>query len=136
MRTDKHDTSKQLMMKLPLLILSFILCELVQCHDAHANTQPVSNTTVKSNQAEALITQPATINSNWDYTPTLNTKSYFTIKDPDCKKINPLDYINNPESFFKSCEDTNNSNRKMYEPVEYLKVPPLESGINIKLGDF
>ncbi len=123
-------------MKLPVLILTFFFCEFLLPKSANAQPKPNPNVTVEHNQAVNLITQPVTINSYWNHTSKLNTESYLSIKDPECKKINPLNYINNPESFFKSCDDPNNSNRRIYEPVEYLKTPPLDSGIKIKLGDF
>jgi hypothetical protein len=123
-------------MKLPVLILTFLLCDFL-CHkSANAEPQPVANIKVEQNQVADLMTEPVTINSYWHHAPKLNTESYFTISNPECKKINPLDYIKNPESFFKSCPDANNSNRRTYEPVDYLKVPALDSGIKIKLGDF
>jgi hypothetical protein len=123
-------------MKLPFLILTFCLCESL-CHKSvNAKPQLVSNGVVEHNQAAGLMTQPVTINSYWNNAPKANLESYFDISNPECKKINPLDYLKNPESFLKQCGDANNSNQRIYEPVEYLKVPPLDSGIKIKLSDF
>ena len=123
-------------MKLPFLILTFLLCELFAHRSINAKPQLVPNVEVEHNQSADLITQPITIDSYWQQIPQVNSEPYFSISNPKCKKINPLDYIKDPESFLKLCPNTNNSNRKPYEPVEYLKVPPLDSGIKIKLGDF
>ena len=123
-------------MKLPFLILTFLLCELFAHRSINAKPQLVPNVEVEHNQSADLITQPITIDSYWHQIPQVNPEPYFSISNPKCKKINPLDYIKDPESFLKLCPNTNNSNRKPYEPVEYLKVPPLDSGIKIKLGDF
>ena len=122
-------------MKLPFLILTFLLCEFFAHKSINAKPQPVSRIGVEHDQSAELITQPITIDSYWYQMPQVNPELYFSISKPECKKINPLDYIKNPESFLKLCP-SNNSNRKPYEPVEYLKVPPLDSGIKIKLGAF
>jgi hypothetical protein len=123
-------------MKLPFLILTFCLCESLWHKSVNAKPQLVSNGVVEHNQAAGLTTQPVTINSYWNNAPKANPESYFDVSNPECKKINPLDYLKNSESFLKRCGNVNNSNRRIYEPVEYLKVPPLDSGIKIKLGDF
>ncbi|MDP5018280.1 MAG: hypothetical protein NWQ43_13435 [Dolichospermum sp.] len=132
-------------MKLPFIILTFFLCESLHHKSANAKPQPVSNVIIENSQAANLITQPVTINSYWNHVLKLNAELPLSVSDslgnddgvmPKCKKINPLNYINNPESFFQSCQEENNSNRRLYEPVEYLKVPSLDSGIKIKLGDF
>jgi hypothetical protein len=132
-------------MKLPFVIakrsvgiLTFLLCEFCAHKSTNAKPQPGSNVGVEHHQSADLITQPITIDSYWNGMPQVNPEPepYFSISKPECKKVNPLDYIKNPESFLKLCPNPNNSNRKPYEPVEYLKVPPLDSGIKIKLGDF
>ncbi|MTJ46979.1 hypothetical protein [Dolichospermum sp. UHCC 0259] len=123
-------------MKLPFLILTFLLCEFLAHKSVNAKPQTVSNVGVEHNQSADLITQPITIDSYWNGIPQVNPEAYFSISNRECKKVNPLDYIKNPESFLKLCPNANNPNRKPYDPVEYLKVPPLDSGIKIKLGDF
>ncbi|MFM7407541.1 MAG: hypothetical protein ACKO3K_13005 [Cuspidothrix sp.] len=123
-------------MKLFFLMLMIFFCESIVHQSANAESKPVVPAKLPKDQAKNLITQPATINSYWQEANKPNNKSSLSISDPECKKINPINYINNPESFFQSCEDPNNSNRQIYEPVEYLKVPRLNSGIKIKLGDF
>jgi hypothetical protein len=123
-------------MKLPILMLTFFLCEFISHKNTNAQIKPPGKMIAENHQAYTLITQPVTINSYWNDANKINPELPLSVKDPECKKIDPLNYINNPESFFQSCQDVNNSNGKIYEPVEYLKVPPLDSGIRIKLGDF
>ncbi|MFO5491325.1 MAG: hypothetical protein ACLBM6_01995 [Cuspidothrix sp.] len=123
-------------MKLFFLMLMIFYCECIFHKSANAESQPTVTPTVQENQARNLITEPATINSYWHQANQANNELSLSISDPECKKINPINYINNPQSFFQSCDDANNSNRQIYEPVEYLKVPRLDSGIKIKLGDF
>lgn len=123
-------------MKLFFLMLMIFWCECL-CHkSANAESQSTVTPIIQGNQAQNLITEPVTINSYWPQANKPNNESSLSITDPECKKINPINYINNPKSFFQSCDNGNKSNRQTYEPVEYLKVPPLDSGIKIKLSDF
>jgi sortase (surface protein transpeptidase) len=48
--------------------------------------------------------------------------------------MNPLEFINNPESFFKQCQQpTNTQTSQSTDPIEYLKVPELDSGTGISV---
>ena len=93
---------------------------------------------VKGNQAANLATEAATIENKWNIVtgnPITNDSS-FKISDPECKKINPIEYLNRPETFFKSCETTITPHSQNYEPIEYLKVPELDSGITVTVTNF
>lgn len=123
-------------MKLFLPVLMVLLCDYMVNNSANAETNPSVTPTVRKHQAQSLITEPITINSYWYRIDKANNQSSLSISDPECKKVNPINYINNLGSFFQCYDDANNSKRPTYEPVEYLKVPPLDSGIKIKLGNF
>ncbi|MEA5576552.1 hypothetical protein [Anabaena sp. UHCC 0451] len=119
-------------MKLSLFSLTFVISLL----SAGIAINPSAN--ANPNQAANLVTEAATINNKWNLVSddsTTNDAS-LSVSDPECKKINPLEYINNPETFFQPCSATNNPNRQDYEPVEYLKVPKLDSGLSVTVTNF
>jgi hypothetical protein len=112
------------------------------CQSANANQQRVPAAKAIPNQAATLITEPATINNKWNYTIdqtnnlTQPANSVVVLPQQGCKKLTPLDYINNPEAFFQPCESANNPTPQGFEPVEYLKVPRLDSGIKVNVTKF
>jgi hypothetical protein len=103
---------------------------------ADAKPKPVSTITNERHQAADLVTEPATINSKWNNVAELSAGSSLRVRDPECKKINPLEYINNPETFFQSCPSVNDPMRQNAEPVDYLKVPRLDSGLSVTVTNF
>ncbi|MBW4563343.1 MAG: hypothetical protein KME32_19790 [Mojavia pulchra JT2-VF2] len=96
------------------------------------------------NQAAVLITEPATINAKWsnvseqsqDLKQTAN--SIYITQEQGCKKINPLEFLENPEAIFKKCQNQTNNQIPQHnsEPIEYLKVPRLDSGISVTVTQF
>ncbi|MEA5554358.1 hypothetical protein VB713_25830 [Anabaena cylindrica UHCC 0172] len=106
---------------------------------AYANPKQTSAITAQRNQSANLVTEAATITSKWNNIVSDQTRSNdgsLRVSDPECKKINPLEYINNPETFFKPCSAPNDPNRQSYEPIEYLKVPKLDSGLSVTITNF
>ena len=56
------------------------------------------------------------------------------MQEQGCQKINPLEFINNPGAFFKQCQEPTKTQSS--EPIEYLKVPKLDSGISVTVTKF
>ncbi|MBD2663292.1 hypothetical protein B6N60_03160 [Richelia sinica FACHB-800] len=139
-------------MRLPTVTLAVFIISSLWTYSAKANENhqniinpdpntPEQTTTNQGNQAENLLTQPATIDSKWQSESPQNylqqkADSIPVVRQEECAKINPIEYLNNPEKFFKECPNTNNQNRQAGEPVEYLKVPRLDSGIKVNVGEF
>ena len=103
-----------------------------------ANAQTQSNYAAKktTNRSSQLITETATISNQWHLSQSNSENLNLNIRDSGCKKANPLDYINQLETFFKSCETTITPNTENYEPIEYLKAPALDSGIRFTVTNF
>ncbi|MBD2294745.1 hypothetical protein H6G06_14955 [Anabaena sphaerica FACHB-251] len=125
-------------MKSSLLTLVVVIAGIAISPSADANPKPNSAVTVKPNQAANLVTEAATLSRKWNLvSDTVNNNDPgLRVTDPECKKIKPLEYLNNPESFFQPCSATNNPNRQNYEPIEYLKVPRLDSGLSVTVTNF
>ncbi|WP_017655644.1 hypothetical protein [Fortiea contorta] len=116
--------------------LCFIIGAIAMPHSAYANQENASTTTQPSNQAAILMTAPATINNNWDSSQQ-TTDSVLVVREQGCKKVSPLDLIKNPGAFFEQCESAKNYRPPQNgEPVEYLKVPRLDSGVNLTVTQF
>jgi Tfp pilus assembly protein PilE len=116
-------------------ILHVVAITTLSLPSAHA--QPNAEVRSKANQAANLVTEAATITNKWnlDQNNTAGNDSSLRVTDPECKTINPLEYLNNPETFFQSCP-ANNLNYQNYEPIEYLKVPGLDSSLNVTVTNF
>jgi hypothetical protein len=125
-------------MKLYLLTLATLVSAIAITPSADAKPKPTAAITGERNQAANLVTEAATITSKWNIVrdKTNNSDGSLRVSDPECKKIKPLEYINNPETFFQPCSATNNPNRQSYEPIEYLKVPRLDSGLSVTVTNF
>lgn len=130
------------MIKSFFIPLALVLSALALPQSAYGNEENVPNVTGR-NEAQALLTQPASINTKWrnfsgqtiNLRPT--SQSISGVQDQECAKINPLEILNNPESFFKECPQLTNARRNQnYEPVEYFKVPKLDSGIKLTVTQF
>ncbi|MEH2350056.1 MAG: hypothetical protein V7K55_19070 [Nostoc sp.] len=95
------------------------------------------------NRAGVLLTEPATITTTWrNFTGQANNskktaESISLVQEQGCQKINPLEFINNPGAFFKECQKpTNIPSSQSTEPIEYFKVPKLDSGISVTVTKF
>lgn len=134
---------RYLMMKSSLLALVIVIGAGAISQKASANQEQVSAPTPVNKGAAALVTEPATIMGRWNYTinPTNNVKqtseSILLIQERGCRTINPLELINNLDATLKECEKPNNNpTRRVIEPIEYLKVPRLDSGITVPVTKF
>jgi hypothetical protein len=130
-------------MKSSSITLVIVISALALPQSAYANQDNVPMTTGGSNQAGVLLTQPATINTTWSNfvgqtnNPKQTAESISLVQERGCQKINPLEFINNPDAFFKQCQKpTNTETSQSTEPIEYLKVPKLDSGISVTVTKF
>ncbi len=125
-------------MKLSSLSLAIILgaVTLAFSERTFANQNPLPTVTATPNRAATLVTQPATINSHWNNTTKPTANFTLDLINPECKKIDPLGYISDPEAFLQKCPAKNNQKRESSDPVEYLSVPRLDSGLKLNVTNF
>ncbi|MDZ8050601.1 MAG: hypothetical protein RMX68_021595 [Aulosira sp. ZfuVER01] len=146
-------------MKYSLLLLLVIISAIAGNNSAYAQQENLLPTRIKPNvpavilpttddlnQAANLLTEPVTINSDWknviiqpnnNLIPT-NTK-ITVVQEQGCQKMNPLDFLENPGAAFEKCQQLNNNQTpppRSSEPIEYLKVPKLDSGISVTVTQF
>ncbi|MEH2362874.1 hypothetical protein [Nostoc sp.] len=136
-------------MKSSSITLVVVISALALPQSAYANPENVPMTTAdapkerfhdRNQQAGVLLTQPATINTTWSnfIGQTNNSKhtaeSISLVRERGCQNINPLEFIKNPDAFFKQCQKPTNTQSS--EPIEYLKVPKLDSGISVTVTKF
>ncbi|MEH2152508.1 hypothetical protein [Nostoc sp.] len=127
-------------MKSSSIILVVVISALALPQSAYANQENVPMTTSDRNQAGVLLTEPATINATWSNfigqsnNPKQTAESILLVQEQGCPKINPLEYINNPGAFFKQCQQPTKT--QSTEPIEYFKVPKLDSGISVTVTKF
>ncbi|MBD2343881.1 hypothetical protein [Anabaena subtropica] len=96
---------------------------------------------LERHEAAALTTEPATINSEWNNvagTPqNLKDSSISLEQKKGCESFSPLDLLSNPDAIFKECVNpADNRTPQSVEPVEYFKVPGLDSGVKINVTKF
>ncbi|MBE9209603.1 hypothetical protein IQ244_24515 [Nostoc sp. LEGE 06077] len=124
-------------MKRPFIILAVVVSAIALARPVQAQTAELTPLTIERNEAATLITEPITINSSAvndsDRAHTLRqvANSIGRVhEEKGCKNIKPLEILNDPEAAIKECEKPNNSqpNQRNGEPVDYLKVPRLDSG--------
>jgi hypothetical protein len=130
-------------MKSSSITLVIVITAFALAQSAYANQENVPMTTGDRNQARVLLTEPATINTTWSNfigqtnNPKQTAESISLVQERGCKKINPLEFINNPDAFFEQCQKpTNTETYQSTEPIEYLKVPKLDSGISVTVTQF
>jgi hypothetical protein len=131
------------MMKFPPVFLCIVISAIAMTPSAYANQEILPSSIGDNNQAANLFTEPASIDGSWHFTTNpgddsqQTTDSVLVVREPGCKKINPLDLINNPGAFFEQCQAaTNEPIPHTGEPVDYLKVPRLDSGLNLTVTQF
>ncbi|MCM0590251.2 MAG: hypothetical protein HEQ35_14675 [Gloeotrichia echinulata IR180] len=131
------------MMKSSAVALVIVISPLAMTESVYANQENVPSTIGERNQAEVLVTEPATLSDKWNYVAdqtdnsTQNPNSIVILREQGCPKFNPLDLIKNPSGIFKPCPlSTNIRTSQSTEPIEYLKVPRLDSGLSITVTKF
>ncbi|MBD2169623.1 hypothetical protein H6G04_35320 [Calothrix membranacea FACHB-236] len=145
-------------MKYFLLIFLVLMGAIAGTKNAYAQQQNLmptmiepGNFTVESmtdvpNQAVNLITEAATINNKWEnviiqptnnFIPS-NNRRISRIEEQGCQKVNPLDFLKDPAAAFEKCQQPNNNPTptNSSEPIEYLKVPKLDSGLSVTVTQF
>jgi hypothetical protein len=132
-------------MKRPFVALAVVVGALAQLTEGIALASPVHAQQQETNnhimfqrhEAAALLTQPVTINSGRDHALIRvrrlrqAAESIGSVREQKgCKNIKPLDFLNDPEAAIKECEKPaqNQTPQRNGEPVDYLKVPRLNSG--------
>ncbi|MEH2223548.1 hypothetical protein [Nostoc sp.] len=127
-------------MKSSSIILAVVISALTLSQRAYANQENVPIIIGDRDRVGVLLTEPATINATWSnfIGQTNNRKqaaeSISLMQERGCQKINPLEFINNPSAFFKQCQEPTKT--QSTEPIEYLKVPKLDSGIRVTVTKF
>ncbi|WP_414753114.1 hypothetical protein [Anabaena sp. CCY 9910] len=105
------------------------------------NQETLPETIIERHEAAALTTEPVTINSQWNSVTTqpqnLQGTSIPLEQKKGCESLSPLDLLNNPDALFKECVNpADNRTPQRVEPVEYLKVPGLDSGVKVNVTKF
>ncbi|MBE8965848.1 hypothetical protein IQ277_06205 [Nostocales cyanobacterium LEGE 12452] len=127
-------------MKFFSIILAVVISALTLSQRADANQENVPITIDDRDRVGVLLTEPATINATWSNfigqtnNPKQAAESISLMQERGCQKINPLEFINNPSAFFKQCQQPTKT--QSTEPIEYLKVPKLDSGIRVTVTKF
>ncbi|BAY18165.1 hypothetical protein NIES2109_07600 [Nostoc sp. HK-01] len=124
-------------MKRPFITLAVVVSAIALARPVQAQSAEIAPLTIERNEAATLIIEPITINSSAinasDRAHTLRqiANSIGRVREEKgCKNIKPLEILNDPEAAIKECEKPSNSepNQRNGEPVDYLKVPRLDSG--------
>lgn len=145
-------------MKYSLLLFLVIISAIAGTKTAYAQQENLFPTTIvpnqpavifptidDPNQAANLLTEAATIDSKWQNViiqPTNNlipTSNKFTVmQEQGCKKMNPLDFLEDMAAAFEKCRQLNNQTPppRSSEPIEYFKVPKLDSGLSVTVTQF
>jgi len=140
-------------MKSSFITLVVVISTLFLPQSVYANQENIPIVTVDAdapeepfhdrNQAGVLLTEPATITTTWsNFTgqtnnPKQTAESVSLVQERGCQKMSPLEFINNPDAFFKECQKpANTQSSQTTEPIEYFKVPKLDSGISVTVTKF
>ncbi len=131
-------------MKYPLLSLLTVISAIALAHPVYANEESFPPIINERPQAAVLVTAPVTINGDTNNTldRTNNLRQIAegigSARAGECPKVNPLDFISNPTAILKPCQQqaNNQSLQRTAEPVEYFKVPRLDSGISVTVTKF
>lgn len=127
-------------------ILSMILA--IPAYGNEVDLPNASSLNIPTQEAGSLSTKPATISSEWNNFSNISGKlstlqsqqtpeSISLIRDQECGKIDPLEIVQNPGSFFRECHSLANEKPiPATERIRYFDIPKLESGIRVNLGKF
>jgi hypothetical protein len=132
-------------MKRPLVALAVVISAIALARPVHAQQENIDPIMIERHEASALITEPVTINSGRDNAIS-RARSLRQIADSigrvreekGCKNIKPLEILNDPEAAIKECEKRtdNQTPQRNGEPVDYLKIPRLDSGVRLTVTQF
>jgi hypothetical protein len=130
-------------MKSASLALAVIIGALTITQSAYANQK--NSVTPTGSQAEVLATKPMTLNGRWGYSingnhnlrTTRPVNSIALEQDKGCGNFNPFEIIKNPNILLQPCQQPKTrTTAQLSEPIEYFKVPPLDSGIKLTVSKF
>jgi hypothetical protein len=130
-------------MKYSLIFLMILAGNAIANQSAYGNQTDTNSTINNNNSANSLTTQPVTIDNQWRNSTNGKNHSqptgdaFVKLSDRSCNKINPVEIIENPVSFFRECPPPENAANSPYtEPIEYFKLPKLDGGIKVPVRKF
>ncbi|WP_066381297.1 MULTISPECIES: hypothetical protein [unclassified Anabaena] len=130
-------------MKYYSINLAIVLCAIALNQSAYANPEKPLKILGEPHQAAALFTEAVTIDSTWknaiDQSNHLQdtASSILVVQEQGCRNINPLEFLENPDAILKKCQQAANAQiPQRTEPVDYLKVPRLDSGLKLTVTKF
>jgi hypothetical protein len=130
-------------MKYFYISLVLVMSAIAVSQTAYANQENPLEITSERHEAAALLTEAVTINSQWNnsinQTNNLqDTASSLTVvQEQGCKNFNPLEFLENPDAILKKCQESASKQiPQRTEPVDYLKVPRLDSGWKLTVTKF
>ncbi|MBD2358335.1 hypothetical protein H6G41_27620 [Tolypothrix sp. FACHB-123] len=131
-------------MKSVPLTLAIIIGALTISQSAYANQKNAPTTaSTPGDRSAVLATKPVTLLGKWGYSinqdnnfPT--TANSITLEqNKGCNNLNPFEILKNPNILFTPCQQpSTRTTAQLSEPIEYLKVPPLDSGIKVTVSKF
>jgi hypothetical protein len=126
-------------MKYFYISLVCLVSAIAVSQSAYANEENSQEIISERHEAATLLTEPVSINSQWNNSNNLqNTATSISVaQDPVCQNFNPLEFLENPDAIVKKCQELNNNQiPQRTEPVDYLKVPRLDSGLKLTVTQF
>jgi hypothetical protein len=132
-------------MKRSFVALAIVVSAIALVRPAYAQQESTEPIITERHEASTLITQPATINSAAgnaiDRTNNLRqiADSIGRVNNEGgCKNVKPVDFLNDPDAVIKECEKRadNETPQRHGDPVDYLKVPRLDSGVKLTVTQF
>ncbi|MBD2212548.1 hypothetical protein H6G27_22130 [Nostoc linckia FACHB-104] len=129
-------------MKSSPLALAVVIGALTITQSAYANQKNVPSTNTQNHQAAVLATKPLSLIGKWGYSLNQNNSpltgnTILREQEKVCKNLNPFEIIQNPNILFTPCQQpTTKTTAQLSEPIEYFKVPPLDSGIKVTVSKF
>ncbi|HIK08345.1 MAG TPA: hypothetical protein IGS40_27320 [Trichormus sp. M33_DOE_039] len=126
-------------MKYFYISLVGVISAIAVSQSAYANEEILLEIINERHEAATLLTEPVSINSQWNNSNNLQntTTSISVAQDPGCQNFNPLEFLENPDAIVKKCQELkNNQIPQRTEPVDYLKVPRLDSGLQLTVTKF
>jgi len=123
-------------MKYSLLIFSLVVGIYSFSQGAFAQQVKESAPLTQVDPVPTLITQPATIDHNWQIYHKIDKKDPLSFSQQKCQKNGILNFIKDPNAFFAACPDAGKKVPPSYEPVGDTKIPPLDSGVSVTVTKF
>jgi hypothetical protein len=130
-------------MKYLPITLVIVMGAIAASQSAYANLENPREIAGDRHEAAALFTEPVTINSTWNNAINQSNhlqdtaSSISVVQEAGCRNINPLEFLENPDAIVQKCQQIANQQiPQRTEPVDYLKVPRLDSGLQLTVTKF